>query len=88
MSKYTFVFEFKGGTYLSQVSAKSIGEAIRCWAEEINIDEIKFMGHASKNELINLSDSLEPILINGMDNVWCVSGLLRSGFFMANIVAS
>lgn len=88
MTKYTFVFEFRGGTYLSQTIAGSVMDAIKMWAIEIDSSQIELMGHSEKSELISLSESIELVIVKTLDKVWCISGLLCEVFFIAHIIES
>lgn len=87
MKQYTFIMEYRGGTYISQVNDANVKSALLNWAKGLNIREIQNMGILSKNELIKLTEEEdEPTLISGMNNVWCVSGTLKAGSFIVNIV--
>ena len=86
MKKYTAILDFRGGIYISQVYAKSINEASCLWANKLDSSEIKYLGERTKLALISCIKSEQPILLQDMDNVWCYSGLLRTGFFIVHIV--
>jgi hypothetical protein len=70
MNKYTFIFEFKGGTYVSQILSDNLNFAINKWASnddyfrKINFfdKEIKILKKEIHND--------EPILLRGLSNVW------------------
>ena len=79
---------FRGGIYVSQVYASGIHNAIYEWAKNIDINEVKYIGRSCKIELIKLMREEEPILLSGMDSVWCISGSLKTGHFIANVVMS
>lgn len=81
---------FRGGTYISQVNAMNIDGALTEWARNLNINEIQYFGSKSKLELFELisQEYVYPILIQGMESVWCMGGSLRMGFFLLNIVMS
>lgn len=40
MHLYTFITEYKGGTYIIQVKAQHVGEAARKWASEMSLEDI------------------------------------------------
>jgi hypothetical protein len=82
MSLYTFFFEFRGGTYISQVHADNPLDAQKTWSKKIDYKSIWGMGLKSKEKLIkrmSLSDE-KPIPITGIKNTWC-SGVLLNGHF-------
>ena len=90
MKKFTFIMNFRGGTYISQVNAMNIDGALVDWAKNLNINDIQYFGPSSKLELIELmsQDYIYPVLIHGMENVWCMGGSLKMGTFLLNIVMS
>jgi hypothetical protein len=88
MKKYTFILSFRGGTYISQIHSKNIEVALIDWAKAININDIQYFGKASKIELIELMKDEQPILLKGLENVWCISGVLKVGHFVGYVVQS
>lgn len=40
MHLYTFITEYKGGTYITQIKARHVEEAARKWADEMSVEEI------------------------------------------------
>jgi hypothetical protein len=86
MPLYTFVFEYAGGTYISQVTAASPKSAVRRWAEELPADEIDDLGPASKARLIDEATAEPPAPINGLTNAWCVTALIRGKLALINFV--
>ncbi|MCP3921954.1 MAG: hypothetical protein GY714_05135 [Desulfobacterales bacterium] len=87
MNLYTIIFEYRGGTYISQEIAKNVNTALSLWGENINTDEILYLGKALKKKVNNeISDILKyypPVKLVGVKNCWCVGSIL-SGF--VNIV--
>lgn len=86
MRQYTVILNFREGIYVSQHMAEHISAALLKWAEGLNA--VKYIGQHGKAELIELMREENPILLKGMTNVWCISGILKTGFFIANIVES
>lgn len=77
MNFWTIIFDYKGGTYIHQVSAFTISEAMHA------------IGAAADSESIErLLDGKfrEPVKIDGMKNVWCVSRLVDDELLLVNIV--
>lgn len=88
-SMFTFVVDYKGGTYVSQVSARNVCVAITAWTRVANWQA---MG-------IRVSDSFEkrlarelaeetPVPLEGMTNVWCIAPRLGRSMATVNIVAT
>lgn len=78
MATYTFIMEYRGGTYISQVKATSINKAIRQWAYELPVNEIKHFGPKMKQQLVHDLDHDEygiykAVALTGLANAWSVS---------------
>lgn len=86
MPLYTFVMDFAGGTYISQVNTPSITSACIKWSEELDISALKGVGRKNKESLINQMKKEEPQLLHGLINAWCVIAALRGGLALINIV--
>lgn len=88
MPTYTFIMEFRGGTYISQVSAENIEQGLVNWCNDLKIDEIKFFGKKTKE---NIRAVLEeeyntPTPLESVANVWHFSIRIKVGFLFINIV--
>jgi hypothetical protein len=88
MKKYTFLFEFKKGTYVKQVLSADIRNAIIEWFHSLNSEEMSGMTDDIKNTLKIELDQEEPILIDGMDNVWCMFFKINKLSCLLNVVES
>lgn len=86
MKVYTFIMEFRGGTYISQVSSNSLKNSVQNWAQNLNINEINFFDQQSQKELVELVVDNKPIGISGLLNIWCLSLSLKRGFVLITIV--
>ncbi len=90
MEKYTFVFEYKRGTYIKQIESGNLKEALKKWSKLINISEIAGFDSEKleqlQKEIQNEAES--PRLLDGMDDVWCL--FLRIGYssHLLNIIAT
>ncbi|MCA9524480.1 MAG: hypothetical protein KC609_26115 [Myxococcales bacterium] len=88
MSLYTILLDFRGGTYLHQLEAESVEEAVADWARELDIAAISGFDPAERDELIRAVDDDPPIAINGMRGVWCVSAGLEAGLALAHVICT
>lgn len=86
MHLYTFIMEFAGGTYISQVNASSPKSACVRWAQELNVREIEGLGGKSQEMLVVEMKDVDPIPLNGVSNVWCVRAYIRGKFPLINFV--
>ena len=91
MEQYTYIMEFRVGTYVTQVEANSIDCSISKWIEqiELEIDEIKHIGKKTLLELkkMSLNNLIEnPIRLNRLSNVWYLGIYCKVGTMQINIV--
>ena len=75
--RYTLILDYRGGTYLSQIMATSIQDVQNRVNEAIGWDLIAPKPTHRKIEVL---DDIPPTPIEGLENVWCLSGTIgRSG---------
>jgi hypothetical protein len=88
MALYTFVMEFLGGVYISQVREMSLRKACIKWARTLNVGGIKGLGAKGQAEFIReMKDKAnKPVPLSGLINAWCTSALSRRGVALINIV--
>lgn len=87
---YTYIIEYRGGTYCSQVEAENLDDSLFKWVDKlaIEIDEIKYLSLKSLIEIrdiIKLKDNL-PVRLTGMTNVWFTLYTIKSGSLAVNII--
>jgi hypothetical protein len=75
---FTFILEYRGGTYVSQIRADCIDDAIPIWVQSLPVDEIKHFGPKLKKRLVEgLASDKNGIYgatqLEGVTNVWYVS---------------
>lgn len=87
MHLYTFIIEFLGGTYISQVMALDEKHAMRSWLQNLNVIDIQGLTLNDKTEALtdNFSDE-DPILIDGLLNVWHFNLRTQKGIAFINFV--
>ena len=73
MSFYTFIMNYNGRTYVSQV-------------ESLEVSEINEFGQKSKEKLIEQMKLEEAVLLKSLKNVWCVSAIIRGELVFINFV--
>ena len=87
MNIYTFLLNFRGGTYVSQVRSNSLRSSLLDWSKNIDVTQIQYLGEKTKKELqhvILLEE--DPIQLAGLQNVWCVHLMISVGSMLLNIV--
>lgn len=87
---FTFIVDFRGGTYCTQVFAENITESMLAWTEKLKIEkgEIKYLGDNVIRELQIASKDIDnqPIPLNNLTNVWYNQFTTKQGKFSINIV--
>lgn len=66
------VLEFNGGTYVFQVSAESVSEALASWSDDLNF-EIIDAPSISKRLFVNEIVDQKIVELKDLTNVWCTS---------------
>jgi hypothetical protein len=88
MSLYSFITNYKGGTYISQHVAPDLHAACDAWfAHTLHGGHIPELPH----ELFRLEyriemDEMPPVLIEGMQNIWYLSVLLEDDMMDVHIL--
>ena len=88
MILYTFVMDFEGGTYISQIKNTTLKKAVISWAKNLNCLNISYFGDKSKNQILKylLEEEYSPVQVDGLKNVWCTSFLLFKGSAIVHII--
>jgi len=87
---YTFIVDFRGGTYCTQVYASNLDDSLLKWIDRLKIEKtgIKFLGNKTIEQLEEkiIDPDYKPVSIAGLINAWCTSCSTRKGFFLINII--
>jgi hypothetical protein len=86
MPLYTFVLDFKGGTYISQVEASSESEACVRWAKQLDWAGIDGFERRCREELIGGENGEKLLPVEGLRNVWCQTALLGDDLALVHLV--
>jgi hypothetical protein len=84
---FTFVLDYKGGTYISQVSDLSIAGAVEKWAKTRADRDLTTWGLV-REDLTKLAETDTPMAIEGCHNVWCLSNSTEEGLVLINVIAT
>ncbi|MBW1656547.1 hypothetical protein [Flavobacterium quisquiliarum] len=87
---FTYILQFREGTYCSQVKAENIESSIFKWFEKIKEEknEIKFLGNKTLNDIefkINNQTNI-PTKLDRLNNVWFLHFSSKTGSFFINII--
>jgi hypothetical protein len=81
---YTVVCECGGGTYISQVNARSPADASSVWLEAEEVSDS--ISEETREQIKDgLTDDL-PVAIGGCHNVWCCTSNASQGLVLINLV--
>lgn len=86
---YTFILEFRGGTYCSQVKAGDIEKAIDKWTDKITKDrhQIKFLTLHKLDKLKReIKGGARPSKLKGLKNIWFTLLLTTKDRMYINII--
>jgi len=90
MQNYSFIMEFRGGTYIAQHYAVSLNSAIQIWANELPVEAIPYLSLKTKNRLIidlpQLINDNEFIAIESVKNVWLGGYRFKTGFARIHVI--
>lgn len=86
MPLYTFILEFDGGTYISQVQAQDAKSAPEVWGASLKSGDVRGLRDASIRRLRADLASDEPVPLTGLEMVWCMSTLVRGRLALVNFV--
>ncbi|MDR6761731.1 hypothetical protein J2Y38_001940 [Flavobacterium sp. 2755] len=87
---FTYIVQFRGGTYCTQVTSENIENSVFKWLEKIREEknEIQYLGNKTLENLefqiLNQMDS--PTKLNRLNNVWFLQFSSKSGSFFINII--
>ena len=91
MKLFTYILDFRGGTYISQVQSDSLENSLNVWILQIEkeVNEIKYLGHKTINQMKEMqrNGGIEiPTKLIGLNNVWYNEISTSSGYLRINIV--
>ena len=87
---FTFIADFRGGTYCSQVQAENVNKSTIKWVEQIasTKQEIPYLGDKIIAELkVLLKDKNKmPVPLDSLKNVWFLLLSTKQGSIFINII--
>jgi hypothetical protein len=87
---FTFITDFRGGTYISQVKANDVDAAVISWVEQLKEakNSIKHLREKTIAQIYQEAQDQDhrPGALEGVKNVWCTSFATKTGFLLVNIV--
>ncbi|APR84376.1 Hypothetical protein A7982_09725 [Minicystis rosea] len=86
MALFTFVLDYRGGTYVSQVQAGDPKAALREWIDVVELDAIHGLTSKSRDVFRAAFADERIVPLDGVTNVWCVGDLVRGKGALVNII--
>lgn len=84
--KFSFIMEFDGGTYISQIDEISPEVAMKSWAKSLDVANINGMNQNMKEEIIAGLDDEEPVGLEGLTKIWCFTIIPEGHFGLIHFV--
>jgi hypothetical protein len=85
-TRYTFVIEFLGGTYVRQNVGESPELALRAWLRCAGEEDFEWATH--RVELLRAVIDQIAVPIDECKNVWCMSGVAGEHLFLIHIIGT
>lgn len=86
MSLYTFIMEYRGGTYISQVEEVSPESACLLWAQTLDVTPIFNLGVKGKEKLLKEIKNNSPVSVSNVFNTWFISANIFGKIAYINFV--
>ncbi len=84
---FTFVCDFRGGTYISQVRATDERDAVRAWTEMLVRERpIKRVSVYIAKSVATWLPNVPPVPLEGLSGAWCFTGSCGGNFVLVNII--
>lgn len=87
LSLYTFVFDFRGGTYLSQFQAADPVDAKRRWAIQLQTSGIDGLEKFAAQKLVEEIEH-DMVPVTGLTDVWCFTVLFDDHLGVIHVVST
>jgi SH3-like domain-containing protein len=81
---YTLICDYRGGTYIAQLSANSPQGAVLFWLKTGHAR--KYVPKEARSRIAAEVKNRLPISIAGCKNVWCHTTSARGGLVLINLV--
>ena len=84
---YTFIMEYAGGTYISQVRSSDLDAALLQWTAKLSSEDLNDWG-LSRAVLEDAVREDPPVPLKGLTNIWCIFASAGKNQLLVNIVAT
>jgi hypothetical protein len=84
-SLYTIVLDFRGGTYIAQISRSSPMKAVIDWSNEISEQDAQTW-KLDVSQLRTFIQENRLITLDGLTNAWCMTGSIDRHLALINVI--
>jgi hypothetical protein len=76
MPLFTLIFEYGGGTHISQLRSRDARSAQVAWAKSLKPGEVQRLGEKRLAHFVqeieqDPNDIYQPVALDGLNNAWC-----------------
>lgn len=86
MALYTIVFDFRGGTYVSQVAAADPASALAAWVKATNSQHLRELSESERDILAEKLFESPLVRVDGVRNVWCQSAAVHDALALLHLI--
>jgi hypothetical protein len=88
MARWTFIADYRGGTYISQTKAESVRRALVLWAKSLAYIPGSMLGPSTRLKLIRAASeqNQELVRIDEIHNVWYWSPLRQRPAIVVHVI--
>ncbi len=86
MPLYTFILDFRGGTYISQFAGVTAANAAHVWPTELDFEGIAKLRKKHRKILLAGLDEEGFVRLTGTKNVWCNCFVIGKHLALLNAV--
>lgn len=83
---FTFVLDYRGGTYISQIESDSVSLSLRKWLDVVDLDEVWGLTNRGRSRFREALLSHDLAAVDRVSNVWCASGRVRGALATVHVV--
>lgn len=86
MALYTFILEYRGGTYISQVRSQSPKPAVKKWLKSLVNDSTLKLSAKTKIALESELIDEVPTPLDDISKTWCIFASVQRKLALVNFV--
>lgn len=88
MALFTFIMDYRGGTYVHQAIGTDQGAATVAWVEAMALENVASLTEESLASIREAILPQTPCEVSGMRNVWCLSAVVAEHLALVHVIAT